>query len=818
MRGWVRRPTGGDSRPVASPFAGERGPAPCERRPARARRPPGGRTRRVRRGERIAAGPLPRRSPPPSGGGVRSRVSGKPGGGSPMSFASRVPSFTPARPEEILKPAKPWFVVLTLAARVARQPAAGHRRRARAQARLPRAHAALLVHPGAALRRRRRRVDAGLVMDVGDATLFGQHALAYAVLAYAAEYFRRRVLRFPLWQQAAQVAVLLVLARRSCCSCAWSAARRCRAGPTRCRRSSARCCGRCCRCCCSGRSGRRASPATCSATRPTDGPPPPASRRARRVAATAARLRLRPSCATPSASCPCSAAGWRSPAARCSPRSAVLFGALRLPAGRAARPLPARSPRRTASRSSRSRRTAASSPTATASCSRRATRRTRSRSRPSRVQRPRRDDRRSSPTIVDIQPRDRKRFRKLLEESKNFESLPMRTRLTDEEVARFAVNRYRFPGVEIKARLFRHYPFGEVASHVIGYIGRINDARPRAHRGVGRDRQLQGLRLHRQGRRRALLRARAARHDRRRGGRGRRRRARGAHAVAHAARRRATTCGCRSTSSCRQAAEAAFGDRRGALVAIEPATGDVLAFVSKPGYDPNLFVDGIDPANWQELNESPDKPLLNRPLRGAYPPGSTIKPFLALGALTLGQAHADAGDRRSRATSSLPGASHRFRDDKPGGHGTVDMYKSIVVSCDTYYYHARERDRHRRHRALHVAARLRAARPASTSRASSPACCRRASGSGSASPARSTARSTASGTSATRSRPASARATTRSRRCSSRTRSRRSPTTASRSGRTSCSTVENAADRRGARDRAASRRTRLARRSPSTSR
>ena len=134
-----------------------------------------------------------------------------------------------------------------------------------------------------------------------------------------------------------------------------------------------------------------------------------------------------------------------------------------------------------------------------------------------------------------------------------------------------------------------------------------------------------------------------------------------------------------------QAAESAFGDRRGALVAIDPASGDVLAFVSKPGFDPNLFVDGIDPVNWQELNESPDKPLLNRPLRGAYPPGSTIKPFLALSALNSG--------RRTPTQTifdpgyfQIPGQAHRFRDDKPGGHGTVDMYKSIVVSCDTYYY------------------------------------------------------------------------------------------------------------------------------------
>jgi penicillin-binding protein 2 len=134
-----------------------------------------------------------------------------------------------------------------------------------------------------------------------------------------------------------------------------------------------------------------------------------------------------------------------------------------------------------------------------------------------------------------------------------------------------------------------------------------------------------------------------------------------------------------------EVAEAAFGERRGALVAIDPRNGEVLAFVSKPGYDPNLFVDGIDPANWEALNESPDKPLLNRPLRGAYPPGSTIKPFLALGALASGK-RTPTQVIHDPGFFQIPGAAHRFRDDKPGGHGAVDMYKSIVVSCDTYYY------------------------------------------------------------------------------------------------------------------------------------
>ena len=129
--------------------------------------------------------------------------------------------------------------------------------------------------------------------------------------------------------------------------------------------------------------------------------------------------------------------------------------------------------------------------------------------------------------------------------------------------------------------------------------------------------------------------------------------------------------------------EQLFGDRRGALVAIDPRNGEILAFVSKPNFDPNLFVDGIDVENWRALNESPDKPLLNRALRGTYPPGSTYKPFMALAALTLGK-------RTPQQAISDPGyfmfGNHRFRDDKEGGHGIVDMYKSIVHSCDTYYY------------------------------------------------------------------------------------------------------------------------------------
>ena len=286
--------------------------------------------------------------------------------------------------------------------------------------------------------------------------------------------------------------------------------------------------------------------------------------------------------------------------------------------------------------------------------------------------------------VIDVQPRDRKRFKKLLDESRNFESLPLRTRLTDNEVARFAVNRYRFPGVEIKARLFRQYPFGEIASHVVGYIGRINDrdlaridewdevANYKGSDYIGKvgielsyERELHGT----TGVEEVEVDA---------GGRA-------VRTLSRAAPASGNDLQLSLDIKLQEVAETAFGTRRGALVAIDPTNGEVLALVSRPAFDPNLFVDGIDTVNWELLNDSPDKPLLNRPLRGAYPPGSAIKPFLALSALSSG--------RRTPAQTifdpgffQLPGAAHRFNDDKPGGHGTVDMYKSIVVSCDTYYY------------------------------------------------------------------------------------------------------------------------------------
>lgn len=287
-------------------------------------------------------------------------------------------------------------------------------------------------------------------------------------------------------------------------------------------------------------------------------------------------------------------------------------------------------------------------------------------------------------TVIEIAVRDRKRFKKLMDESKRFESLPIRTRLSDVEVARFAANRYRFPGVEIKARLFRQYPKGEIASHVVGYIGRINDkdlekleadenlANYRGSLYMGKigieqsyEKELHGITGFEEMETDAAGR------------------------VIRVISRTPPISGNNLTLSLdiklQEVAEKAFGDRRGALVAIDPTTGGVLAFVSKPGFDPNLFVDGIDSENWDLLNNSIDRPLNNRALRGLYPPGSTFKPFMALAGLELKKRTPQQGIS-DPGYFSLPGSTHRFRDWKAGGHGYVDLHKSLVVSCDTYYY------------------------------------------------------------------------------------------------------------------------------------
>ncbi|MEJ2802378.1 penicillin-binding protein 2 [Comamonadaceae bacterium PP-2] len=282
--------------------------------------------------------------------------------------------------------------------------------------------------------------------------------------------------------------------------------------------------------------------------------------------------------------------------------------------------------------------------------------------------------------LVALTPRDLRRFRQLRAESRSFASLPLKTRLTDEEVARVAAQNYRFPGVEIKARLFRTYPYGELGGHVIGYIGRINEAEKeriedsddagnyRGTESIGKlgieqsyERQLHGTTGIEQVE---------------------------TSASGRAVRTLSTTPAVSGDDvmlsldiRLQKLVEDLFGDRRGALVAIDPRSGEVLAMVSKPSFDPNLFVDGIDVESWKELNESVDRPLLNRALRGTYPPGSTYKPFMALAALETGKRGAS---MVVNDTGSWTFGGHTFRSHEAAG--SVDMRRAIQRSSNVYFY------------------------------------------------------------------------------------------------------------------------------------
>lgn len=286
--------------------------------------------------------------------------------------------------------------------------------------------------------------------------------------------------------------------------------------------------------------------------------------------------------------------------------------------------------------------------------------------------------------LVEISTQDRKRFKKFREQSHNFESIPIRTHLNETEAARFAVNHYRFPGVEIKSRLFRHYPLGKLGSHMVGYIGRINDkdldileasgdlSNYKGSDHIGKS----GLEQHYEKELHGRTGFQQVEID----------------ADGHAVRVLSSTPPVpgnniilAADAKLQEIAENAFGTYRGALIAINPKTGEVLSYVSQPTFDPNLFVDGIDSENWKALNESLDKPLINRPLRGVYPPGSTFKPFVALAGLEAGK-RAPPFSIQDPGFFTLPGKKHRYRDWKPSGHGVVDIQRAITISCDTFFY------------------------------------------------------------------------------------------------------------------------------------
>lgn len=284
--------------------------------------------------------------------------------------------------------------------------------------------------------------------------------------------------------------------------------------------------------------------------------------------------------------------------------------------------------------------------------------------------------------IVHVSAVDVRRFKRRVSESGRYAPVVLRNNLNETEASWFAAHAFRFPGVELRARWVRVYPQGKSAAHVVGYIGRISEADINQldesgelgnYRGTdvigkkGLEKTWESALHGKTGFQEVEVNARGK--------------------PIRTLRRVDPVPGNNLVLSLdmnlQRVAEEAFKGHRGALVAIEPETGDVLAFVSQPSYDPNLFVDGIDHESWRQLNESPDHPLINRPVYGTYPIGSTYKPFMALAALELNKRRA--GDRISD-----PGyfefGGQRFRNAGSTAFGSLDMHRALVVSSDTYFY------------------------------------------------------------------------------------------------------------------------------------
>src|SRR5690606_27276568 len=284
--------------------------------------------------------------------------------------------------------------------------------------------------------------------------------------------------------------------------------------------------------------------------------------------------------------------------------------------------------------------------------------------------------------LVYLSPNDRRRFIQGLSQSGRYAPVLLRNNLNDTEASWFAAHAYKFPGVELSARWVREYPQGEAAAHVLGYVGRISETDLEQLEEEGRTGNYRGSSVI--GKKGIEKTWEETLHGRT-----------GLEEVEVTATGRPVRTldrvdpvpGSDLTLSLdiglQKAAEAEFAGRRGALVAIDPRTGEILAFVSAPSFDPNLFIDGIDVENWRKLNESLDHPLINRPLYGTYPIGSTYKPFVALAALELGK-------RSATQKIGDPGyfelAGQRFRNAGGAAYGPTDMHRAIVVSSDTYFF------------------------------------------------------------------------------------------------------------------------------------
>ncbi len=271
-------------------------------------------------------------------------------------------------------------------------------------------------------------------------------------------------------------------------------------------------------------------------------------------------------------------------------------------------------------------------------------------------------------------------FQKQRKRNKAFTSTPLLQNLSDEDVAKFAVVRPYFSGVDVYARLVRHYPYGDLAAHVVGYVGRINEQelknlpveeyRGTDHIGkIGIEKSYETHLLGTAGYEEIETNAQA----------------RAVNTVSTVEPIAGSNIYLTLDIDLQKIAYDALGDYNGAAVAIEIKTGGVLVFASRPGFDPNPFVSGISSKEYKALQDSPDQPLYNRALRGQYPPGSTVKPFLALAGLEYGAT--DFGHRMfCPGYYRLPNFDHKYRDWKKGGHGMVDMNDAITQSCDVYFY------------------------------------------------------------------------------------------------------------------------------------
>jgi len=286
--------------------------------------------------------------------------------------------------------------------------------------------------------------------------------------------------------------------------------------------------------------------------------------------------------------------------------------------------------------------------------------------------------------IVNLDKNDIKRFKKLVKRKYRFESVPLKFNLNEQEVAILAVNRHRLPGVEVEAQLSRHYPYGKETAHVLGYVGRINEKELKNLNTDGKNTNYSGTNyIGKLGIEKAyedILLGTVGFQQVETDVRGR---------VLRVLKRTDPIPGkdlyLNLDIKLQQVAMEAFGDEKGALVAIDPNNGDVLSMVSMPSYDANLFVNGIGYKAYKELNTSSSRPLFNRTILGNYPPGSTTKPFFALAGLELGEVHVD-DDIYCPGYYQLKGKEHKYRDWKKWGHGKTDMHKAIVQSCDVYFY------------------------------------------------------------------------------------------------------------------------------------